>query len=115
MFAMAVCIPPTPLKDDVAGCFDYYADLAEKLDTRQYEHVELPDDSFDTKIIRQPLGVIALITPWNYPLLMAAVRGFCVETMPTRATRCIFCTYQPLAVESGSCTCSRQHLRAQAL
>lgn len=83
-------------QDDVAGCFDYYADLAERLDARQYEHVELPDDSFDTKIIRQPLGVIALITPWNYPLLMAAV--------------CVFSTtpnvqhHRPLlSVESRAC------------
>lgn len=27
------------------------------------------------QVRKEPLGVVALITPWNYPLLMAAVSG----------------------------------------
>lgn len=27
------------------------------------------------QIRREPLGVVGLVTPWNYPLLMATVRG----------------------------------------
>jgi len=57
--------------DDAASCFDYYADMAEKLDRRQGETVEMPDPDFRTALRREPVGVAALITPWNYPLLMA--------------------------------------------
>ncbi|OAE24504.1 hypothetical protein AXG93_1615s1580 [Marchantia polymorpha subsp. ruderalis] len=57
--------------DDVSGCFEYYADLAEKLDERQYSPIELPMEQFKSSILREALGVVALITPWNYPLLMA--------------------------------------------
>jgi len=58
--------------DDVAGCFAYYADLAEKLDERQNTVVEVPDNKFKTVIQYLPVGVVAAIIPWNYPLLMAA-------------------------------------------
>ncbi|KAG0562283.1 hypothetical protein KC19_9G133600 [Ceratodon purpureus] len=57
--------------DDVSGCFEYYADLAEKLDERQYAPLELPMEQFKCNILREPIGVVGLITPWNYPLLMA--------------------------------------------
>ncbi|KAK9865472.1 hypothetical protein WJX84_008164 [Apatococcus fuscideae] len=57
--------------DDAAGCFEYYADLAEKLDKKQWSPVDVGMDEFKTEIRQEPLGVIALITPWNYPLLMA--------------------------------------------
>ncbi|KVH98878.1 Aldehyde dehydrogenase, conserved site-containing protein [Cynara cardunculus var. scolymus] len=57
--------------DDVAGCFEYNADLAEELDRKQNASVALPLDTFKCHIIREPIGVVGLITPWNYPLLMA--------------------------------------------
>jgi acyl-CoA reductase-like NAD-dependent aldehyde dehydrogenase len=62
------------LQDDVAGCFDYYAELAEKLDARQYSAIDVGMEEFSVKVRREPLGVVGLITPWNYPLLMATVR-----------------------------------------
>lgn len=65
------CLP----QDDVAGCFEYYADLADKLDKRQGQALQLPMEEFKGAIRREPLGVVGLITPWNYPMLMAAV-GF---------------------------------------
>ncbi|CAN1179818.1 Aminoaldehyde dehydrogenase ALDH10A8, chloroplastic [Linum perenne] len=57
--------------DDVAGCFEYYADLAEGLDSKQKAPVSLPMETFTSYILKEPIGVVALITPWNYPLLMA--------------------------------------------
>lgn len=57
---------------DVAGCFAYYAGLAEKLDENPEEVVPLGDDRFSTKVVREPVGVAGAIVPWNYPLLMAA-------------------------------------------
>ncbi|KAJ6749103.1 BETAINE ALDEHYDE DEHYDROGENASE 1 CHLOROPLASTIC [Salix purpurea] len=58
-------------KDDVAGCFEYYADLAEGLDAKQKAPVSLPMETFKSYVLKEPLGVVALITPWNYPLLLA--------------------------------------------
>lgn len=45
-------------QDDVASCFSYYADLAEKLDGRQWEPVDLGEDGFKSAIRREPLGVV---------------------------------------------------------
>ncbi|KAL8141993.1 hypothetical protein V2J09_015025 [Rumex salicifolius] len=58
--------------DDVAACFEYYADLAEALDAKQKAPIALPMEQFKCHILKEPLGVVGLITPWNYPLLMAA-------------------------------------------
>ena len=63
--------------DDAIGCFEYYADRCERVfGERAYaeEVVELPDEDFAGRVRREPLGVIVLITPWNYPLLMATMR-----------------------------------------
>lgn len=45
--------------------------MAEKLDSRQYEPVDLGMEGFECALRREPLGVVGLITPWNYPLLMS--------------------------------------------
>eukprot|EP00854_Cymbomonas_tetramitiformis_P019439 gene19439-23242_t len=55
--------------DDVAGCFEYYAGLAASSAAKT--EVEVPDDTFKGCVKKEPLGVVALITPWNYPMLMA--------------------------------------------
>lgn len=57
---------------DVAGCFDFYATLAEELDTQGVEAIALPDARFVAKAVREPIGVAGAIIPWNFPLLMAA-------------------------------------------
>jgi len=57
---------------DAAGCFEFYAGLAEELDTKSVESIPLPDDRFVTSVVKEPLGVAGAIIPWNYPLLMAA-------------------------------------------
>jgi betaine-aldehyde dehydrogenase len=57
---------------DAAGCFEYYAGLAEGLDERAAETIALPDARFVSKAVREPVGVCGAIVPWNYPLLMAA-------------------------------------------
>ena len=57
---------------DAAGCFAYYAGLAEELDEKASEHIALDDSRFTSKAVREPVGVCGAIIPWNYPLLMAA-------------------------------------------
>ena len=57
---------------DAAGCFEYYADLAAKLDNDPEEAIALPDGRFLSKAVKEPVGVAGAIIPWNYPLLMAA-------------------------------------------
>ncbi|XP_020258507.1 LOW QUALITY PROTEIN: betaine aldehyde dehydrogenase 1, chloroplastic-like [Asparagus officinalis] len=57
--------------DDVAGCFEYYADFAEALDSKQRSPVSLPMVHFKSYVLREPIGVVGLITSWNYSLLMA--------------------------------------------
>lgn len=57
---------------DAAGCFEFYADLAEELEGRQGEEIRLSDERFTSRVYHEPVGPSALIVPWNYPLLMAA-------------------------------------------
>lgn len=57
--------------DDVSGCFEYFADAAEKLDSKQKSPVSLPMEGFKSHVLREPIGIVGLISPWNYPLLMA--------------------------------------------
>ncbi|GLI64465.1 hypothetical protein VaNZ11_007737 [Volvox africanus] len=60
--------------DDVATCFEYYAGQAEALDGRNSAApaIDVGMAEFDVRVRREALGVVGLITPWNYPLLMAA-------------------------------------------
>jgi betaine-aldehyde dehydrogenase len=51
---------------DVAKVFRYYAALA----LEEPEHVvDVGDDGVRSRIVREAIGVCALIAPWNYPLL----------------------------------------------
>ncbi len=53
---------------DAAHTFDYYAGLV--LESGG-ETLEVPGDTM-SMVVREPVGVTVGITPWNYPLLMAA-------------------------------------------
>lgn len=57
---------------DTAYCFDFYADLAEKLDAQQEKAVALSDERFSSVTRKEPVGVCGAIIPWNFPMLMAA-------------------------------------------
>lgn len=57
---------------DAAGCFDFYARLAEELDANAEEAIALGDPRFTAKAVKESIGVAGAIIPWNYPLLMAA-------------------------------------------
>jgi betaine-aldehyde dehydrogenase len=52
--------------DDVTAVFRYYADLADKDAGRI---VDTGKPAVLSRVVHEPVGVCALITPWNYPLL----------------------------------------------
>lgn len=69
--------------DAITACA-HFASLAEKQDKDQDEIIENgTDGDFTTKIRHEPIGVIAMITPWNFPLLMA-----CWKVIPAIAAGC---------------------------
>jgi len=78
-----------------AGCFDYYADLAERLD--EAEVVDVGMEEFKARVVQEPIGVVALVTPWNYPLLMA-----CWKVAPALAAGCC-AVLKPSEVCSVTC------------
>jgi len=78
--------------DDAAACFRYYAGLIGAPQGGVYEVTDAfgPMHAF---AMHEPVGVCGLITPWNYPLLMAAWKlapslaaGNCVVFKPSEMT-----------------------------
>ena len=58
--------------EDTAYCFDFYAEMAEQFDATNEENIDLPMEEFNSKAIKEPIGVAGAIVPWNFPMLMAA-------------------------------------------
>jgi betaine-aldehyde dehydrogenase len=54
---------------DVVSCFRYYAGIA---GTEAGRVIDTGRSDAISRVVREPLGVCALITPWNYPLLQAS-------------------------------------------
>jgi betaine-aldehyde dehydrogenase len=54
---------------DTADCFEFYGGLADKING---DIVPVPDSNIFAMVLREPVGVVGQIIPWNYPLLMAA-------------------------------------------
>jgi betaine-aldehyde dehydrogenase len=50
-----------------AGCFDYYAELARHSRGRV---IPSPESSQFSAVLKVPIGVVAAIVPWNYPLML---------------------------------------------
>lgn len=55
-----------------AECFRYYAGWCTKLEGSSKQISSGPDNDFHTYTTREPVGVAALIVPWNGPLVQAA-------------------------------------------
>ncbi len=79
--------------EDSAGCFRFFAGLAQKSDNEAEEQIALDDPGFKTTVVKEPVGVAAAIIPWNYPLLMAAWKvapalaaGCCMVLKPSELT-----------------------------
>jgi betaine-aldehyde dehydrogenase len=55
--------------DDTVTCLEYYATLAADADARQDALLAEPFGDFEVRVRHEPVGVSALIIPWNFPLL----------------------------------------------
>ncbi|MFD9110502.1 aldehyde dehydrogenase family protein [Streptomyces bottropensis] len=55
--------------DDIANCFRYFGRAATAETGRV---VDTGQAGVDSRVVYEPVGVCALITPWNYPLLQTA-------------------------------------------
>lgn len=55
--------------EDIAGVFRYYADIADK---NAGVMIDSPIQNSISRVVYEPVGVCAQITPWNYPLLQAS-------------------------------------------
>ncbi len=60
--------------EDCVGILRMNATLAEELDAKQGTEIELDDDQFRSYVYYEATPIAGLITPWNYPLLMAMMK-----------------------------------------
>ena len=88
----------------VAGCFHYFAGWATKLGG---ETVPV-NPAFFTYTLREPLGVVGAIIPWNFPMIMvgwkaapALAAGNCVVMKPAAETPLSAVRIGQLALEAG--------------
>jgi acyl-CoA reductase-like NAD-dependent aldehyde dehydrogenase len=51
-----------------AACIAYYGEAVDKV----YDQVAPTDPNDVVMVVREPLGVVGAVVPWNFPLLMAA-------------------------------------------
>ena len=87
-----------------AHSFAWYAELLDK----QYDEVAPTDSTALATITRHPLGVVAAVVPWNYPLMMASWKlapalaaGNSVILKPADATPLTAIRLGELALEAG--------------
>ena len=89
---------------ETAGCIAWHAEAADKLEdtvtATGMENVSL--------VVREPIGVVAAILPWNFPLLMAAWKlgpilasGNTVVLKPAKLTTLSMLRIAELSQEAG--------------
>ena len=94
--------------DDAAATFDYYASLADQLDANQGRPVDLGMDGLAGATYAEPLGPVALIVAWNFPMvttawkLAPALAAGCTAVLkPSEFTTLAELVYGDLALEAG--------------
>ncbi|RCK49842.1 aldehyde dehydrogenase [Thalassospira profundimaris] len=94
--------------EDTAGCFHFYADLAEELDQDEGKNIPLSEPRFSSIAVREPVGVAGAIIPWNFPMLMAAWKvapalaaGCSVVLKPSEVTPITALEYGVIAQQAG--------------
>ncbi|EKT4468131.1 aldehyde dehydrogenase family protein [Pseudomonas putida] len=93
--------------DDAVATFAYYADLAEQLPGKNRE-VPLAAPGFTARTRLEPVGVVGLIVPWNFPLVTSAWKlapalaaGCTVVLKPSEVTPLIEQAYSQIADTLG--------------
>ena len=87
-----------------ANCIAWYAEAIDKV----YGEVAATSHDMTTLIVREPLGVVAAVVPWNYPLSMAAWKlgpalatGNSVVLKPAEQSPFTALKIAELAIEAG--------------
>jgi len=82
--------------DDAIASYRYYADKAIELDQKQESDVPLAAEGVSSYVRFEPVGIAALIVPWNFPLVTSAWKiapalaaGCCVVLKPAEPTALI--------------------------
>ena len=85
-------------------CLKWHAEAADKI----YDQVSPASDDHIAMVIREPIGVVGLVLPWNFPLLMLAWKigpalaaGCSVVAKPAEETSLTALRVAELAVEAG--------------
>jgi gamma-glutamyl-gamma-aminobutyraldehyde dehydrogenase len=97
-FSLAVDVPST------ARCIAWYAEAVDKV----YDEIAPTGDHALALITREPVGVVGVIVPWNYPMIMAAWKlgpalaaGNSVVLKPSEKSPLTALRLAELAVEAG--------------
>jgi acyl-CoA reductase-like NAD-dependent aldehyde dehydrogenase len=87
-----------------ATCIAWYAEAIDKL----YGEVAATAHDMTTLVVREPLGVVAAVVPWNYPMSMAAWKlgpalatGNSVILKPAEQSPFTALKFGELAIEAG--------------
>jgi len=87
-----------------AECIAYYGEAVDKV----YDEVAPTDPSAVVMIVREPVGVVGAVVPWNFPLLMASWKlgpalaaGNSVVLKPAEQSPLTAIRIAELAVEAG--------------
>jgi len=91
--------------DDIAGIFRYFGGLADK---HAGEVIASPNPHTHSRLEREPVGVVGMICPWNYPLLQAAWKiapalaaGCTLVIKPSELTPLSTLEWTRLAIKAG--------------
>ena len=89
---------------ETVHCLTWHAELIDKI----YDQVSPQSDNHIAMVVREPVGVVGLVLPWNFPLLMLAWKigpalaaGCSVIVKPAKETSLTTLRVAELAMEAG--------------
>lgn len=89
---------------ETINCIKWHAELIDKI----YDQVSPASDDHIAMVVREPVGVVGLVLPWNFPLLMLAWKigpalaaGCSVIVKPAEETSLTALRVAELAMEAG--------------
>ncbi len=92
------------ITQEVPAIFQWYGELIDK----SYGHVAPTGEEDCAMVVREPIGVVAAVLPWNFPLLMATWKlapalasGCSVLVKPAEETSLTALCLAELAIEAG--------------